>query len=174
MRLHQPYRPLQPTQPCACSSVIPSHAYIRANTYVSFLVCPTRIWSACLPRFVFPALGSMVGVYAEYTASSIQRPKVRQSPSPSTPLYSLYSACSLRPILLTLFPFTELCPKAISTTQRKSSERFHNTKRRASSSSAFTSSPSSTIYTGTFVLCSSPTTTATLTTYSSPFLLLCV
>ena len=57
------------------------------STFLS-LVCPARIWSTCLPCFVFPAFGSMVGAHAESTASSIQCPKVRQSPSPSTPLYS--------------------------------------------------------------------------------------
>lgn len=62
-----------------------------------FLVCSTRIRSARLPRFVFPALGSMVGAHAESTASSIQCPKVRQSPFSSTPLYSPF----LRPFLLT-------------------------------------------------------------------------
>jgi len=119
---------------------------IRANVPFLSLVCPTRIRSACLPRFVFPALGSMVGAHVESTASSIQCPKVRQSPSIPIPINSAHSLPS---ISLTLLPFTESCPKATSMTQRKSSERFHNTRRRASSSS--------TIYTGTFALSSSPT-----------------
>ena len=75
--------------------VLRSSHSIRANLHVLSLVCPARIRSACLPRFVFPALGSMVGAHAKSTASSIQCSKVRLSPSPPTPLYSSH----LRPFL---------------------------------------------------------------------------
>jgi len=79
MRLHQPHRPLQPTQPRACSSVIPpSCITFRLMSTFRFLVRPTRIRSACLPRFVFPAVRPVDSAHAESTASSVQCPKVRQ------------------------------------------------------------------------------------------------
>ena len=142
---------------------------ISVNVYVRFLVCLARIWSACLPRLVFPAVGSVDSAHAESPASSVQCPKVRQPRYLCIlPIFSLFFDTKI----LTLPPFAESCPKATSMTQRKSSERFHNTKKRAFSSSASTSSPSSTIYTGIFVLSSSSTASAALSlTYTSPFLL---
>jgi hypothetical protein len=70
-----------------------------------FLVCPTRIWSACLPHFVFPAVRSMVGAHAEFTASSVQCPKVRQFPSPFTPIYSSHLSLFLANNIVDLVSF---------------------------------------------------------------------
>ena len=80
------------------------------STFLS-LVCPARIWSTCLPCFVFPAFGSMVGAHAESTASSIQCPKVRNlHPHPHLCILPT-STHSLRSILLTLFPLQSHVPK---------------------------------------------------------------
>jgi hypothetical protein len=129
---------------------------ISANIYVTF--------SLSYPNTEhMPSSPSCFLLSGQWMALTLNLPlvayNVRKCVNPY-PIHTLISfppsPRSLRPILLTLPPFTESCPKATSTTQRKSSERFHNTRRRALSSLASTSSPSSTIYTGTFALSSDP------------------